>query len=242
MMMIKVYVLSILLLSIDAIRIETVFRTGSNPLWDTVQSHSNTWNRVIVPRLEAMVQLRKVEGDGYSLPSTSLPFVCGPGNVEPVENRDFIDNVYTMYLYADYEYCSPGVAAFAYICGVQSSQYWRPVIGYINFCSLDWPTMETLMYHEAIHLLGFSSFFFQLSDFPLFNAFGIIGHEEGAVSFVRRHYGCSTIAGIGTTEEGSHFNPLYVGNEVMLPCVTDQEHRLSEITARVLGVSQCVCA
>ena len=98
-------------------------------------------------------------------------------------------------------------------------------------------TPHTLMAHELTHLLGFNAGTFAAS-FPSFPAQGdgLLGREGGAtVQFMRDHYGCQSITGIPTLY-GHHFHPLFVGDDIMQPCISlHHEYRITEAVGHVLG-------
>ena len=168
-------------------------------------------------------------------------------------NDTLVVYIYTDTLAPD---CSNGssVIAYASTCATHSATH-RPVMGYINFCNPAWSTMYTLMAHEVMHLIGFADEMFSTS-FDAFDVLGTIGINPGPiggggsaegpfVSFLRDHYACAQAHAYGhmlqygmlmtpRAEGGAHFNPLLVGNEVMTPCVSGEEHRITEITAKVL--------
>lgn len=119
-------------------------------------------------------------------------------------------------------------------------------MGYMNFCLTDRvSTMYTVMTHELLHIFGFNSKHFKLAfpqTFDGITKYGI-GSLDRTVRFMRSHLGCpenTVFLSSGIPTYGSHhWDPTYVGNEIMIPCDTGSslaEQRFSEITAMILEV------
>lgn len=229
----------------SALRIDTEFRTTPG-VWDETY-HGGIWSRVVT-RMQNLATVAEMD----SFPSTPPPGgYCGPRYNDVISDRHVNGDSLVMqtmdtmivYMYTDTAgtQCAPpnpppGYApaiAVSYVCKY-NNQNGRPVLGYINICRPNHPTMYTTMAHELVHLMGFHENVFQ-SSFPDFDRFNIVGRLGSTVSFIRKHFGCNDLEGVPIIAERSHLDGFFAGDELMTPCGGTVEHRLTELTAHVLA-------